>query len=93
MNVQMALMKLGAGVEDVQESLVLTVDVREKMLRALRQAHNGLQIDDLRTGSLYRGILPRRHLQIAQFLGGVILLGFHAEHPLSIQYVTIIPLL
>ena len=53
MNVQMALMKLGAGVEDVQESLVLTVDVREKMLRALRQAHNGLQVDDLRAGGLW----------------------------------------
>ena len=85
MNVQMALMKLGAGVEDVQEGLVLTVDVGNEMLRAFGQAHNGLQVDDLRAGGLYRGILPRQHLQIAQFLGGVILLGFHTEHPLSIE--------
>ena len=54
----------GAGVEDVQEGLILPVDVRDEMLRSLGQVQNGLEVDDLRAGGLDGGILAGQHVQI-----------------------------
>ena len=57
----------GGGVEDVKEGLVLTVKVGDKVLRALGQVQNGLEVDNLAAGRLYRGVLLGQELQIAQF--------------------------
>ena len=67
----------GTGVQDVQERLVFSVDIGDEVLRALRQVHNGLQVDDLRAGGLDGGILFGQQLQIAQFLRLEGLLGLH----------------
>ena len=67
---QLLLHLAGGGVEDVQEGLVLTVDIRHKMLGALGQIQNGLKPDNLCAGCLNRGILPGQQPQIVQLLRG-----------------------
>lgn len=47
----------GAGVQNVEKCLILPVYVRDEVLCALGQVQNGLKIDDLTAGGLYRGIL------------------------------------
>lgn len=68
----------GRGVEDVQKGLVFPVDVGDKVLRALGQVQDGLQVDDFRTGGLDRGVLTGQHFQIVQVFRAAGLGGLHA---------------
>ena len=52
----------------MEEGLVLPVDVGDEVLGPLGQVQNGLQVDDLGAGGLYRGVLPGQQLQVAQLL-------------------------
>ena len=63
-----------AGVEDMQESFMLTVDIGDEVLTAFRQIQNGLKIDDFSAGGTERRILMGEHPQVAQFLWGVALM-------------------
>ena len=60
----------GGGVEDVLESLVLSVDIGQEVLGALGQVLDGPQVDDLGAGGLDVGIVPGQQLQVLQPLGG-----------------------
>ena len=71
----------GAGVEDVQKSFVLPVDVGDKMLTSPGQVQNGLQIDDLRTGGAQIRIHPGQHFQHVQFVVGILTLLLHEDVP------------
>lgn len=73
----------GARVEKVEKGLVLAVNIRDKVFTALRQVQDRLQIDDFGAGCAQRGILPRKHFQIAQFIGGIASVGFHSSEPPS----------
>ena len=65
--VHLLLDDAGAGVQNVEKGLVLPVEVGDEVLRALGQVQNGLEVDDLAAGRLYRGVLLGQELQIAQF--------------------------
>ena len=52
----------GGRIEDVEEGLILPMDVRDEVLRALGQVQNGLEVDDLTAGRLHRGVLAGEHL-------------------------------
>ena len=54
----------------MEEGFVFSVDIRDKVLGPLGQVQNGLQVDDLRAGGLYRGVLLGQQLQVAQLLWG-----------------------
>ena len=58
----------GTGIEDMKKGLVLTVDIRNKMLGALGEVHDSLKIDDLGACGLHSRILSGKHIQIAKFL-------------------------
>ena len=53
-----------AVVEDVLEGVILAVDVRDKVLGALGQVEDGLEVDDLGVGRLRRGELLREELEV-----------------------------
>lgn len=55
------------------------------MLRALGQIQDGLEVDDLRAGSLHRGILPGQHFQVVQMLRAAVGLSGHSGP--SLEYV------
>ena len=57
-------------VQDVQERLMLAVQIREKMLRALGQAQHRAQMRDLRGRLLNRSVLLAQQLEIADILRG-----------------------
>ena len=67
----------GAGIEDMEKGLVLAVDVGDEVLAALRQIHNGPQIDDLRPGRANRRVHAGEHAQKAQLLGRIASMQFH----------------
>ena len=48
----------GAGIENVEKGLVLPMNIRDKVLAALRQIQNRLKVDDLRPGGAQSGVLP-----------------------------------
>ena len=54
----------GAVVEDVLEGVVLTVDVRDKVLRTLGEVEYGLEVDDLGVGGAHRGELLGKKLKV-----------------------------
>ena len=54
----------------MEKGLVLPVEVGDKVLRAFGQVQNGLEVDNLAAGRLYRGVLLGQELQIAQFFLG-----------------------
>ena len=56
----------GAGVQNVQEGLVLPVQVGDEVLTALGQVQNGVEIDDLRGRGPDRGEHAGEHPKIAQ---------------------------
>ena len=58
----------GAGVEDMEEGLVLPVDVGDEVLAALGQVHDGVQIDDLRGRGPDGGEHAGQHFEIAQVI-------------------------
>ena len=66
--IQFLLDFTGAGVQQMQKGLILTMDIGDKMLRTLRQVQNCLQIDDLGAGGLYGGVLFCQHTQIMDFV-------------------------
>ena len=57
-----------AVVHDVHERLVLAVDVAHKVLGALGQVENRLEVDDLREGRLLVGKLAREQAQVFELL-------------------------
>ena len=65
----------------MQKRLIFTVNVGNKMLCSLGQVQNGLEVDDLCTGSLYRGVLLGQQTQIMQFFRGERNLCFHVYPP------------
>ena len=67
--VQLVLDLAGAGVQDMQEGFVLTVDVGHEMLGALGQVQNSPQVDDLRARRLNGGVLFGKQPQIVQLFG------------------------
>ena len=69
--------RAGSAVQDVEKGLIFAVHVGNKVLGALGQIQNGLEIDDLGTGRLYRGILPGQHLKIVQIRLCLALLALH----------------
>ena len=60
------------------KGLVLPVDVGDEVLGALGQVQNGLEVDDLRAGSLDGGILAGQHFQVVQVFRAAGLGGLHA---------------
>ena len=46
----------GGAVHDVDEGLVFAVDVRHEMFRGLRQVQDGVEVDDLGGGGLFRRV-------------------------------------
>ena len=79
--VDLALDDAAGVMQDMQESLMLAMQIRKEMLRALGQVEDGLQVDDLRTGSLHRGILLCQKPQIVQLLGRKYMLAVHNGQP------------
>ena len=69
------------GVENMEEGLIFSVNVGNKVLGTLGQVQDGLEVDDLAAGRLYRGVLAGEHLQIAQIWGGAGLFGIHPQDP------------
>ena len=67
----------GAGVQDVQERLVLPVYVGDEMFAALGEVEDRLEIDDLRPRGAHGRIQPGKHVQIAQLLGTIASMLLH----------------
>ena len=65
----------------MEKGLIFSVNVGNKVLGALGQVQDGLEVDDLAAGRLYRGVLAGEHLQIAQIWGGAGLFGIHPQDP------------
>ena len=62
----------------MEKGLVLPVEVGDKVLRAFGQVQNGLEVDNLAAGRLYRKVLLGQKLQIAQFFLGKRLFPLHS---------------
>ena len=77
--IQLLFNHAGTGVQNVQERLVFSVDIGDEVLRALRQVHDRLQVDDLRAGGLDGGVLFGQQLQITQLLRLEGLFGLHGS--------------
>ena len=75
----------GGGDENMLECLVLAVHVGDKVLRALGQVQNGLQVDDLGAGGLHVGELLGQHLQIMQMFRTIGDGVRHGCHPPCVQ--------
>ena len=58
-----------AVVEDMDESLVLSVQVAHKVLRGRRQVADGLEVDDLGKDGLCRRELAREQLEVFEPVG------------------------
>ena len=71
----------GAGVEDVEEGVVLAVDIGHEMLGALGQVQNGVEPHQLLAGCLNGGVLLGQHPQITELLIGKIGFMFHRYSP------------
>ena len=67
----------GGRIQNMQEGLILPVNVRDKVFRALGQVLDGVQVDDLGAGCLDVGVLPGQHLQIVEIFRAVCFFGCH----------------
>ncbi len=67
----------GGAVHDVDERLILAVDVRHEMLRGLRQVQDGVEVDDLGGGGLFRRVLFAEQPQVFEFRLGIFFLFTH----------------
>ena len=75
----------GAGVQDVKECLMLSVDIRDKMFAAFRKIQDRFQIDDFRSGCAQGRVLPREHAEKTEFLGRIGFVGRHRDPSLFSQ--------
>ena len=71
----------GAGVEDMQEGLVLPVHIGDKVLAALREVQDRLEVYDFGACGPHRRELAGQQLQVAQLFLGIVLMRCHVSQP------------
>ena len=64
-------------VQDVDKSLVFTVQVAHKMFGAFGQLEQGLGADDLTGGGCLRGVIPCQQGEIFQMIPDLLVFGAH----------------